>query len=127
MQLYSYLLTIVPVVLLLLQPALAEAQSGSIQDISDVIAAVDSLVTSLIPIAASLALLAFIWGLAQYIFKAGDKEAKEEGQRIMVAGVISLFLIAAISGIIDLLAQSLDISTGGNVPVPGVGTGSGGG
>jgi hypothetical protein len=74
-----------------------------------------------------LALLAFIWGLAQYIFKAGDKEAKEEGQRIMVAGVISLFLIAAISGIIDLLAQSLDISTGGNVPVPGVGTGSGGG
>jgi uncharacterized membrane protein len=127
MQLYSYFLTLVPAVLLLLQPVLAEAQSGSIQDISDVIAAVDSLVTSLIPIAASLALLAFIWGLAQYIFKAGDKEAKEEGQRIMAAGVISLFLIAAISGIIDLLAQSLDISTGGNVPVPGVGTGSGGG
>jgi len=41
----------------------------------------------------------------------------------MIAGVVSLFLIAAIGGIIDIFAESLDITTGENVPVPGVGTG----
>ncbi len=127
MQMYSYLLTLLPAVIALLQPAVAAGQGGSIEDISDIVAAFDSLVSNLIPLAASLALLAFFWGLAKYIFKAGDKEAKEEGQRIMIAGVVGLFLIAAIGGIIELLAASLDISTGTNIPIPGVGTGGGGG
>lgn len=126
MQMYSYILTLLPALIALLQPTVAAGQ-GSIEDISDLVVAFDNLVSSLIPLAASLALLAFFWGLAQYIFKAGDKEAVAEGQRIMIAGVVSLFLIAAIGGIIELLAESLDINTGTNIPVPGVGTGGGGG
>lgn len=124
---YSYLITLLPAVVALLQPAVAAGQGGSIEDINDLVVAFDNLVSNLIPLAASLALLAFFWGLAQYIFKAGDKEAKEEGQRVMIAGVVGLFLIAAIGGIIELLAESLDISTSTNIPVPGVGTGGGGG
>jgi hypothetical protein len=102
-------------------PFLVNAQN--IETIGDVITAVGSLINSLIPIAASLALLAFFLGLAKYIFQAGNKDAKEQGQRIMIAGVASLFLIAAIGGIIEIFAESLDINTGTDVPVPGVGTG----
>jgi len=94
-----------------------------IETVGDVVSAIGGLVNSLIPIAASLALLAFIFGLAKYIFQSANEDAKEQGRRIMIAGVASLFLIAAIGGIIDIFAESLDITTGENVPVPGVGTG----
>lgn len=75
---------------------------------------VQGIVESLVPIAFSLAFLAFFWGLALFIFKAGSPEAKEEGKRIMIWGVIALFVITAIGGIIAVLGQTLGISTGGS-------------
>lgn len=93
---------------------------SNIQTIGDLIAVIRNFVNALIPIAAGVALLGFFWGLAQYIFKAGDKEAKEEGKRIMIWGSAALFLIAAIGGIINLVAGSLGLSTGGTITPPDV-------
>lgn len=115
-----------PVLLILILPKVGNAQNppsppNNIETIGDLIALFGSFVNSLIPIAAGLALLGFFWGLAQYIFKAGDKDAKEEGKRIMIWGTVALFLISAIGGIINLLAGTLGITTGGSISPPGVG------
>jgi hypothetical protein len=105
-------------------PATTHADQGDIQDISDLISELGSLVNLTIPVVTGIAVLGFFWGLAQYIFKAGDKEAKEEGRRIMVAGIIGLFLITAIGGIIQLLAESFGVGGSTQIPVPSVGVGS---
>lgn len=120
------MLTMLPVLSALLFPVVGNAQvpntvPNNIQTIGDIIALVRSFVNALIPIAAGAALLGFFWGLAQYIFKAGDKEAKEEGKRIMIWGTVALFLISAIGGIINLLAGTLGITTGGMFSPPDVG------
>jgi hypothetical protein len=55
--------------------------------------------------------LAFFFGLAKYIFQAGNEDATERGRRIMVGGTLALFLIATVGGIIQFLAGALDIDT----------------
>ena|SRR3989344_2098834 len=59
----------------------------------------------LIPLVFSLALLFFFWGVAKYIWSAGD--AKEEGKKIMVWGVIALFVMSSIWGIINFLKTDI--------------------
>ena len=59
------------------------------------------------PVAAGLALLAFFWGLAKYIFAAGSEDAKEKGRSIMTWGIIALFVMVSIWGIIRFLSSSI--------------------
>lgn len=54
----------------------------------------------LIPLAFTLALLLFFWGMVKYIWSAGDKE---EGKKIMVWGVVALFVMSSIWGIVSFL------------------------
>jgi len=73
------------------------------------------LTTYLIPIAFSLALLYFFYGVAQYIRSAGDKE---EGKKIMVWGVVALFVMSSVWGLIYFIQDELLIGTdtAGTIP-----------
>ncbi len=63
-------------------------------------------------ILASLALLAFFWGLVKYIWAAGNSESKESGKKIMVGGVIALFVLFSVFGIVRFLQSTFGV--GGN-------------
>lgn len=89
--------------------------SGSIQAL---IVSFGNLIDTLIPIVAGIALLAFFWGLIKYIVQAGSDEGKEKGKQVMIAGIVSLFLIAAIGGIIDFIANTLGVNQGENITPP---------
>ena len=58
-------------------------------------------------IAAGIALLAFFWGLAKFIYKAGDEKNHAEGKNIMKRGLISLFLIISVWGIVRFIQGEL--------------------
>ena len=66
----------------------------------------------LIPIVFALALLYFFWGLATYILSSGDPEKKEEGRNKMVWGIVALFVMASIWGLVNFLQDALDIDEG---------------
>jgi uncharacterized membrane protein YfcA len=102
------LLALTPIAALLLIPSIASAQLG---DIGNLVDETQSLVNNLIPLVAALALLAFFFGLAKYVFQADDDEAKDKGKQIMIAGIVSLFLIAAIGGIIEFIADAFGFGT----------------
>ncbi len=67
-------------------------------------------INALINVGYGLAFLALIWGVVKYIFSAGDEEAKGAGQRIMIGGVIGLFVITAIWGLVAFVGTSLGIT-----------------
>lgn len=98
----------------LVLPAVASAQTfGSI------FTTFGNLVSQLTPIIVALALLYFFWGLASYILAAGDEEAKAKGRSIMIGGIIALFVIVSIWGIVNVLGNTLGIGQGqdsGNIP-----------
>lgn len=54
-------------------------------------------------------MVAFFYGLALYIFKAGDAGANTQGIRLMIWGVIALFVMASIWGLVALLQQSFGV------------------
>lgn len=101
---------------LFLTPFLVSAQG--IDDFSDLVTELQGVVNLLIPLVASLALLAFFWGLAKYVFHAGNEETKDKGRRVMIGGIIALFLIASVAGIIEFIATALDINTGESIDPP---------
>lgn len=71
--------------------------------IKTTIEAFGSFIALLIPIFIALAFLVFVWGLISFILASGDEAAKDEGKRRMIWGVIALFVITAIWGILALL------------------------
>ena len=61
-----------------------------------------ALLDAAVPIAITLALIYFIYGVATYII-AQDDEKKGEARNVMIYGTIGLFFIVSIWGIVTLL------------------------
>lgn len=77
-----------------------------------------TIVVYLIRVSFSLAVLFFFWGIARFILAAGDEKKIEEGKRMMFWGVIALFIMASITGIISLLQGTLGVpGTNMNLPI----------
>jgi len=74
---------------------------------SDLISGFYDIVSALIIVATSVALLVFIWGLVKYISKA-----EENGRRLMVNGAIALFVLFSIFGIIRWIGGEVGVRTG---------------
>lgn len=104
---------------MLLVPGLALAQN--LQGVKGWINAVKDIVGVLIPIAAGLALLYFFYGLAKFILNSGDEEARGAGKQTMIWGIVALFVISSIWGIVTFLGRQIGVDTTGNEnrPVPG--------
>jgi hypothetical protein len=99
---------------LALAPSLAFAQLGNV---SNLLTSFDNLVRLALPIVVALALLAFFWGLAKFIFAAGDEAAKESGRRIMIWGVVALFVMVSVWGLVQFLGTALGIGSPATPPV----------
>jgi hypothetical protein len=80
-----------------------------------------TLVNIAIPLAMALALLAFFWGLVKALWGGGN-EAKSEGWTLVKWGIIILFVMAAIWGIVKFIAVNLGVELGGTANPPTVQT-----
>ncbi len=85
--------------LLLPQPAFA-----AFEGFQDLIKGAGGVLQLLLALLIGVAVVVFFWGVITYIFHADDEKAVERGRRIMVGGIIGLFVMLAIWGIIGLIA-----------------------
>lgn len=105
MNLFPYVLSLV--VALLSTPLLVLAQD---RDFKGVVNSLTGFLNSLIPLLGGAALVVFFWGLIQYISQSGSGEEVEESKRRMIWGVLGLFVIAAVWGIVYFIGNSLGIT-----------------
>ncbi len=82
--------------------AQAEGVKGYIQDIG-------SIIQLLTQIAFAAALLFFFWGMAKFILHAGDESGREEGKEVMKWGIVALFVIFSIWGIVAFIRNEFEI------------------
>ena len=108
--------------LLTLTPMVSFAALGGVKSL---ITTVGQLINSVIPIVFGLAVLYFFWGLIQFIQKAGDEHEREAGKQRMLWGIIALFVIVSIFGILQWVGNTLGIEQGGLMDYLG-GGGTGG-
>lgn len=99
--------------LLFALPAVAFAQVSS-NNLQGLIIWLGDTLNLLIPVLIALALVAFFWGLVQYIWGSGG-EGSSEGKNIMIAGLVGLFIMVSVWGIIKLAQNTLGV---GNSSAP---------
>ncbi|MEK7227443.1 MAG: hypothetical protein AAB641_00950 [Patescibacteria group bacterium] len=71
---------------------------------ADIIKIFTGLISLAVPVVAALALLAFLKGLVAFIAKAGDEKSHAEGKNLMVWGLVALFVMVSIWGIVRFLS-----------------------
>ena len=74
--------------------------------LTDLITIITNIILSAVPIFAALALLYFFWGIADLILNAADGEKLKEGRDRMIWGVITLFVILTVGGLIEVLQHT---------------------
>ena len=75
-----------------------------------------SLFNGLIGLMVSVAIVVFFWGLVQYLWEVDKK--KHEGLQIMLYGIIAIFVMVSIWGIIGLLQNQFGIAGENNALTP---------
>ena len=101
-----------------LLPIMASAQLQNIE--TNIVTPIGRIINLLIPIVFALALLYFFWGLAQYILASGDAAKLEEGRNKMIWGIVALFVMASVWGLVAFIGDALGIGQSEDIDVPGV-------
>src|SRR3989338_11387836 len=92
---------------LALTPAFAFAQgSPNLSNINQLVDAIGKIVALALPIVVGIALLVFFWGLVKFIFAQGSEEAKADAKKIMLWGLIALFVMVAVWGLVEFIGNS---------------------
>lgn len=107
-------ITTLGILFLAATPFLASAQN--LTPFVSIIEAVGTIVNLLIPILVGVAIIVFFWGLIKYIRESG--KGHEQGRNIMIAGLVSLFVMVCLYGIINFAAGALNISGNNTATVP---------
>ena len=85
-------------------PALAGAAS-----LFDTLSLFNTFLNALIGLFITLAIVVFFWGLIKYLWDMGEDKA--QGLQIMMYGVIAIFVMVSIWGIIRLLQNTFKVTS----------------
>ncbi len=97
----------------LLTPMLVAAQVRDAADLGNLFLGLINNVA--VPLLLAFSFLTFIWGVFQYFIAGGaDEEARQNGQKKILFGIIGFFLMIGVWGLVNLLVNTFDLQR--NVP-----------
>ncbi len=73
----------------------------------DTLNLINRFLNALVPMVITIAILYFFWGLVSYMMKVGEK--REEAIQQMIWGVIAIFVMVSIWGVIKLLQATFKV------------------
>lgn len=120
--------TVIPLSILFLIPSVAFA----VTTLQEILTTVGGLINQATPIVAGLALLAFFWGLAMYLFGVGTDSgaashsmfgapataSKRDGRSLMIMGIFSLFVIVSVWGLVNVLQVTFGLDGTTTIQAP---------
>ena len=108
-------------------PQVTYAQVCNLSSVTSLINCITGIITgSIIQLLVALAVVFFLWGAAKFLRNAEDSGKREEGRMFMLYGIIALFVIVSVWGLVGVLANTFGISIG-QPQFPGGGGFGGGG
>jgi hypothetical protein len=66
------------------------------------------LARSVVPVLFALALVVFLWGVTQFIMNSADENKRAQGKQFMVWGIIGLFVMFSVWGLVLLLQATIN-------------------
>ncbi|KKT56395.1 MAG: hypothetical protein UW81_C0017G0028 [Candidatus Giovannonibacteria bacterium GW2011_GWC2_44_9] len=88
-------------------------------NVTDILQQTEIILNRIIPILMIIATIVFLWGVIRYITASGEEEKLAEGRRFIVFGLIGLFVMVAIWGVVRALVSQFGV--GGGIIPPGPG------
>ncbi len=79
-------------------------------DIGDLIGILTDLALRAGAVLDGLAILFFLWGLADFILHAADSDARKKGRERMIWGIISLFVLVSFMALITMVQNTFFVS-----------------
>lgn len=70
---------------------------------ASVVADLISFINLLVGVLGALALVIFFWGLVKFIYHSDDAHSRQEGRKSILWGLIALFVLFSLYGILQLL------------------------
>ncbi len=98
-------------------PGIAAAQS--IGGILGLLAQASDLINRLIPFVIALTVLIFLWGIFKFVIAGGDGEARKEAQGYIIWGIVALFVMVSVWGLVNILVRSVNLDNTAP-PAPGL-------
>ncbi len=76
----------------------------------------ENVFTPLVGLLMALALTYFLWGVVKYIQSTGDEAKRKEGINMMTYGIIALFVMVSVWGLVNLLKGTFPLDS--TIPRP---------
>lgn len=90
--------------------ATSGASSGDFTSLNSSITAIENLINKVVPLIIGIAGLVFIWGLVSYVTAGGDEEKKKTARDTMVYGIIVLFVMVSVWGLVNILVGTFGLN-----------------
>jgi uncharacterized membrane-anchored protein len=87
---------------------------ASAATLGSIISSLQGSISGAVGLLSGLAIIFFLYGMVRYLYSLG--KGKEEGKEIMWKGVIALFVMFAVWGLVGVISGTLGIPTGGSAP-----------
>jgi len=113
---------IITALIISVTPVLVSAQSIGISinigsskpsDVNELLWIFVSILSRLVPILIALAVLLFIWGVLRYVIST-DPNSKKDAGKLIGYGIVSIFVMVSVWGLVNLIGNSLQIDIDGN-------------
>ena len=105
-------------VILLSAPLVIEAQSPNPAPVNTVLTNVLTLLAIIIRILIASALAVFGWGIVKLIIAANDPKKIEQAKYMILWGIISVFVLASMAGILKFIKTYIGIPNNSPIQVP---------
>ena len=109
-----FISTTAAILLPLALPMIAGAQGFTSIDAS--ISTVSQLINRLIPLVIGIGVLVFLWGLVGYVTAGGDEEKRKNARSLMIYGIIVLFVMVSVWGLVRILTTTFGTDQNNTIP-----------
>lgn len=86
---------------------------AALDGVRDLLVSIRGILGLVVPIVTGLAVVYFFWGMGQFILHAGEQKTRDEGRSKMLWGIVALFVIFSIFGILHWIGNTIGISVTG--------------
>lgn len=103
----------IPLFIFFIMPATALAFPTNLTGVVDMLVDIG---LKIIPLLGAVAFLVFIWGVGRFIRSAGNEKEIKDSKNILIWGVVGLFILVTIWGIMSFLRSEFDFGSDVGIP-----------
>ena len=103
-------------------PVVALAQGYNVGSLNGMSQTITDILNLIFPILLAISVFVIAWGIFKFILNAGDEEARKTGRSFILWGVVGIFLMLSIWGLVNILVNTFSLNNSAITPgtlVPG--------